>query len=77
MEDYLYLGFFFSAAKLQIKAKPWENNLDFIINVPVQTFVYEGALTKTIKTPDCWQTLWVQSICLRLALREQALDIQP
>ena len=41
MEDSLYLGFFFSVAKLQIKAKPWENNLDFIKNVVVQTFVYE------------------------------------
>lgn len=41
MEDSIYLGFFFSVAKLQIKAKPWENNLDFIINVVVQTFVYE------------------------------------
>ena len=41
MEDSLYLGFFFSAAKLQIKAKPWENNLDFVMNVVVQTFVYE------------------------------------
>lgn len=41
MEDSLYLGFFFSVAKLQINAKPWENNLDFIKNVVVQTFVYE------------------------------------
>lgn len=41
MEDTLYLGFLFSAAKLQINAKPWENNLDFIKNVVVQTFVYE------------------------------------
>ena len=46
MEDSLYLGFFFSAAKLQIKAKPWENNLDFIINVVVQTFVHEGGFYK-------------------------------
>ena len=41
MEDTLYLGFSFSVAKLQIKAKLWENNLDFIMNVVVQTFVYE------------------------------------
>ena len=41
MEDSLYLGFLFSVAKLQINAKPWENNLDFIKNVVVQTFVYE------------------------------------
>ena len=53
MEDTLYLGFFFSAAKLQINAKPWENNLDLIINVVVQTFVYERGFYKNNKKGVC------------------------
>ena len=39
--------------------------------------ISKGESTKTTKTPDCWQTLRVQSICLSLSLREQALYIQP